>query len=223
MFTGIVETVGTLRAVTPRGNGRVLDIDAEAIAATLRPGASVAVAGACQTVLDGDRRGFRVAAEAETLRVTTLGTLQAGDRVNLERAMAADGRFDGHLVLGHVDARARVDSVRTDGTTHVLAVEIEAAAREYVVAKGCITVDGVSLTVGPEVVDGRFELYLIPYTWEHTTLQRLRPGDLVNIETDVVGRYVAHMLRRVGAQAAGPGTPDITWEALQRAFGGGRP
>jgi riboflavin synthase len=223
VFTGIVEAIGTLRAVTPRGNGRVLDIESPAIAPALRPGASVAVAGVCQTVLDAGPARFRVAAESETLRVTTFGTLQPGDAVNLERAMAADGRFDGHLVLGHVDARARVDAVRTDGTTHVVAVEIEPAAREYVVAKGCITVDGVSLTVGPEVAGGRFELYLIPYTWEHTTLHRLRHGDFVNIETDVVGRYVAHMLRRVGQQAAGPATPGVTWEALQRAFGGGRP
>lgn len=223
MFTGIVEAMGTLVRAAPRDNGRELVIEAPAIAASLRPGASVAVAGVCQTVLAADARGFRVAAEAETLRVTTLGALAPGDPVNLERALAADGRFDGHLVLGHVDATARVAGVRTEGATRIVELEVEPGARPYVVPKGCVTVDGVSLTVGPQVQDGRFEIYLIPYTWEHTTLHRLHAGAAVNIETDVVGRYVAHMLARVGPRAGGAAAPDITWEALQRAFGGGSP
>jgi riboflavin synthase len=218
VFTGIVAAIGTLRAVTPRGNGRVLAIDAPAIAAALRPGASVAVAGVCQTVLDADARAFRVAAEMETLRVTTLGALAPGDPVNLERALAADGRFDGHLVLGHVDATARVVAARAAGDTRVLELQVDAGARPYVVPKGCVTVDGVSLTVGPRVEDGRFELYLIPYTWEHTTLHRLRAGDAVNLETDVIGRYVAHMLGATGqANASGA----FGWDTLQRAFGAG--
>lgn len=216
MFTGIVEEVGRVAAVGPRANGVVLAIEACHVTADLHPGASVAVQGVCQTVLDGDPRRFRVAAEMETLRVTTLGGLRPGDPVNLERALRADGRFDGHLMLGHVDGRGRVAAVRQEGRTWVLEVEVPPELRAYVVPKGCLAVDGVSLTVGPRVHEGRFELFLIPYTWEHTALRVLRPGAAVNIETDVVGRYVAHWLGRTGE----PGTAGITWDALQRAFGG---
>jgi riboflavin synthase len=229
LFTGIVEEIGTVRTVTPRGSGRVLDVRAPHIAPDLKTGASVAVAGACQTVLDADANGFRVAAESETLRVTTLGALAPGDPVNLERALAAGGRFDGHIVLGHVDATARVVATRTDGTTRVLELEVGAEARPFVVPKGCIAVDGVSLTVGPRVHDGTFELYLIPYTWEHTTLHRLQVGHRVNIETDVLGRYVAHLIGNQGSAslqaggAAGAPPRDLDWDTLQRAFGGDKP
>jgi riboflavin synthase len=215
MFTGIIEEVGRVIAVSPQANGVLLDIAAERVIADLKPGASISVQGVCQTVLACDERGFRVAAEAETLRVTTLGTLRPGARVNLERALLAGGRFDGHLVLGHVDGTARVVAVRSEGRTRVLELGIDAELRPYVVPKGCIAVDGVSLTVGPAVRDGRFELFLIPYTGEHTALGELVPGDAVNIETDVVGRYVVHLLGRAGEPAAS----GLSWEALERAFG----
>ncbi|UCE03440.1 MAG: riboflavin synthase [Candidatus Latescibacterota bacterium] len=214
MFTGIIEEVGCVRAVTPQQNGVELQIDASRVAGDLAPGASIAVDGVCQTVLDADARGFRVAAEAETLRVTSLGALRTGSRVNLERALAVGGRLDGHLVLGHVDGRARIVGMRRDARTHVLELEVSLELRPYVVAKGCIAVDGVSLTVGPRVDAGRFELYLIPYTWEHTTLHERRVGDRVNVETDVLARYVVHLLR------GKPERSDLTWENLQRAFGG---
>jgi riboflavin synthase len=214
MFTGIIEEVGRVRALTPKQNGVELQIDASRVADDLAPGASIAVDGVCQTVLDADARGFRVAAEAETLRVTSLGALHTGSRVNLERALAVGGRLDGHLVLGHVDGRARVVGVRRDARTHVLELEVSPELRPYVVAKGCIAVDGVSLTVGPRVDAGRFELYLIPYTWEHTTLHESRVGDRVNVETDVLARYVVHLLQ------GKPDRSDLTWENLQRAFGG---
>jgi riboflavin synthase len=215
MFTGIVEEMGRIAAAAPHVNGVLLTIAAGRVLADLRPGASVAVSGVCQTVLQAGGRGFQVAAETETLRVTTLGTLRPGDRVNLERALPAGGRFDGHLVLGHVDGRARVVGVRAEGRTQVLELEVPPDLRPYVVPKGCIAVDGVSLTVGPRVHDGRFELFLIPYTWEHTALQDLRPGRDVNVETDIVGRYVAHLLGRTGE----PGAAGLSWEALERAFG----
>jgi riboflavin synthase len=224
MFTGIVEEVGRVTAVERRDNGLLLTIAASHVVGTLIRGASIAVDGVCQTVLQHDARGFQVAAEAETLRVTTLGRLQPGMRVNLERALPADGRFDGHIMLGHVDGTARVTVARQDGRTQVLGLETDTALASYVVPKGCIAVDGVSLTVGPDVRGGRFELYLIPHTWEHTALGDRRPGDAVNIETDILVRTVAHLL---GGQAAAGGTgapgaraaDGITWDALQRAFG----
>ena len=217
MFTGIIEEVGRVASATPRANGLELCIAAPKVAPGLAPGASVAVAGVCQTVLEAAGSSVRVTAEEETLRVTTLGELRAGMPVNLERALAAGGRFDGHLVLGHVDARARVAGLREAGRTRVLELELPAELWPYVVPKGSIAVDGVSLTVGPHVHAGRCELFLIPYTWGATTLQRLRPGDAVNVETDILGRYVAHLLGR-DAQGA-PGGLD--WAALQRAFGRG--
>jgi riboflavin synthase len=162
MFTGIVEEVGRIARVEPRGNGVVLAITALHVTADLRPGSSVAVQGVCQTVLDAEAGGFRVAAESETLRVTTLGSLRPGDAVNLERALAANGRFDGHLVLGHVDGRGRVLGVRHADRTRVLEIEVPEPLRPYVVPKGCIAIDGVSLTVGPRVDAGTLRAVLDP-------------------------------------------------------------
>lgn len=217
MFTGIVEEIGRVASASPRANGLELSIEAPKIAPGLQAGSSVAVAGACQTVLAASRAGFTVSAESETLRATTLGELRAGMPVNLERALQSGGRFDGHLVLGHVDARGQVVALRAEGRSRVVEIELPEELWPYVVPKGSIAVDGVSLTVGPQVRAGRFELFLIPYTWGATTLQRLRPGSAVNVETDIVGRYVAHLL----GQAGDPGARGLGWDALQRAFGKG--
>jgi len=217
MFTGIVEEMGKLRAVRPQQNGVVLDIAAAKVMTDLAIGASVAVDGVCQTVLEVGDGWFRVAAEAETLRATTLGRLRPGGRVNLERALALGARLDGHLVLGHVDGTARVIGVGQDERTHVLELEAPEALRPYIAPKGCIAVDGVSLTVGRWVRDGRFEVYLIPHTWEQTTLQDRRTGDDVNLEADVLARYVVHLVRETPA-AAGTG---LRWESLTRLLGGG--
>jgi riboflavin synthase len=215
LFTGIVEEVGSVREVLREQNGVVLRIAASRVLDDSKPGASIAVAGVCQTVLDRDASSFRVAAEQETLRVTTLGELRPGSSVNLERALAASGRLDGHLVLGHVDGTALVLGVREEGRTHVLDLEVPEDLRPYIVPKGCLALDGVSLTVGPRLQAGRFEVFLIPYTWEHTTLCRLRAGERVNVETDVVARYVVHLLGRTAL----PGPSGLGWEALERAFG----
>lgn len=217
MFTGIVEEMGRVESATPKANGLELVIRAPKIASGLQPGASVAVAGVCQTVLASSGADFTVAAEFETLRATTLGDLRPGMPVNLERALQAGGRFDGHLVLGHVDARGRVAALRAEGRSRVLEIELPEELWPYVVPKGSIAVDGVSLTVGPRVRAGRFEIFLIPYTWEGTTLQRLRAGNAVNIETDIIGRYVEALLGRAGE----PGAGGLAWDALQRAFGKG--
>jgi len=215
MFTGIVEEVGRLRSVASRGNGVVLDIAAARVVADLTPGASMAIQGVCLTTLEHDANGFKVAAESETLRVTTLGALRAGSRVNLERALGASGRFDGHIVLGHVDGRGQVLRSRSEGQTRILEIVVPEELRLFVVPKGCIAVDGVSLTVGPDMQDGRIELFIIPYTWEHTALRGLRAGSEVNIESDIVGRYVAHLMGR--AQA--PAKLDLDSSLLARAFG----
>ncbi len=222
MFTGIIEELGRVRTVKPRQNGVELDIGAAKVLEDLGVGASVAVEGVCQTVLETGGGWFRVAAETETLRVTTLGRLRAGAQVNLERALVLGGRLDGHLVLGHVDDRGRVVSVTQDGSTHVLEIEAPESLRSYIAPKGCIAVDGVSLTVGPWVRGGRFEVYLIPHTWEMTTLRDRHPGAEVNLEADVLARYVLH-----GLQGGGDGTAErARWQQLLMALGdrpGGAP
>jgi riboflavin synthase len=225
MFTGIVEQLGRIDTVQAQGNGVELVIRAPAaLVADLRIGDSVALDGVCQTVLWCEADAFRVAAEAETLRVTTLGTRQPGDRLNLERALPVGGRLNGHVVLGHVDGTAGVIDVRQADRTHTLRLQAPADLRPYLVPKGCVALDGVSLTLGPEVEEGCFEVYLIPYTWEHTTLCERPVGSRVNIETDVVARTVVHLLRG-DAPATAAALPDglQSWDQLARLASGRRP
>lgn len=218
MFTGIVEHTGTIEQVQAKGNGVEFDIRApKVLFQGLHIGDSVALDGTCHTVLHCEGDVFSVGAEAETLRVTTLGTWQVGDRVNLERALPVGGRLDGHMVLGHIDGTVEVTEVRQDDRTHVLRLQAPADLYAYLVPKGCVALDGVSLTVGPEVKEGCFEVYLIPYTWEHTTLCDRPVGSRVNVETDILARYVVHLLRGE-AQATAAALPDglQSWDELAK-------
>jgi riboflavin synthase len=192
MFTGIVESVGEVAAVTPVAEGARLRI-ATPLAASLRPGDSLGVSGVCLTAVAVE--GGHIVADVgpETARVTTLGRLRPGDAVNLERPLRADGRFDGHFVLGHVDAVTAVVDVRPQGEAHRVALAVPPGLARLFVAKGSVTVDGVSLTVAA-LGTGVFDVQVIPYTWAHTTLQYRRPGDEVNLECDVIGKYVARAL-----------------------------
>ncbi len=227
MFTGIVEKLGTVQRLQAKGNVVEIDIGASTgLCSSLKVGASVMLDGVCQTVLSHEVDRFRVAAEAETLRVTTLGNWQVGDLVNLERALPVGGRLDGHMVLGHVDGTAEVLETRQEDRTQVLRLQVPTPLWPYVVPKGCITLDGVSLTVGPEIQEGCFEVFLIPYTWEHTTLSRRPVGSRINVESDILARYVMHLLQGTGAgedsaQSGIPGAP-ARWDQLARRsdFGG---
>ncbi|MCY2931344.1 MAG: riboflavin synthase [Planctomycetota bacterium] len=197
MFTGIVQHVGVVRAARTTGGGARLTIDLGPLAEGLALGASVAVNGACLTAaaIAGALAEFDVM--AETLKATTLGALRGGEAVNLERAMTAEGRFDGHIVQGHVDAVAKVARIDRDrGWVVHLAGGAELAAQ--IVRKGSVAVDGVSLTV-VDVQAGEFSVALIPTTLEATTLGKLRTGQAVNIETDVIGKYVQRYLQQLAA------------------------
>jgi riboflavin synthase len=189
MFTGLVEQVGTLVEVKPMAGGYRLRVEAP-MAAELQPGDSVAVAGVCLTALVAHQSELHADVGPETARVTTLGTLSRGQRVNLERPLRADGRLGGHFVLGHVDGLGVVDDLRTEGSSHWLTVTYPPALAALFIRKGSVTVDGVSLTVAG-LDDRHFDVQVIPYTWTHTTLGRLKRGDKVNIECDVLGKYVA--------------------------------
>jgi len=193
MFTGIVEAVGKVAGLE-RGRESVrLSITAPGIAEDVALGDSVAINGVCLTVVE--IRPPQVAFEAvyETLRKTSLGYLHAGDTVNLERALRANGRFDGHIVQGHVDGTGRIASIRPVGDSWFIYIEASPELLRYVVTKGSVCVDGVSLTV-MEADDRTFSLSIIPHSWDNTTLKDRRAGDTVNIECDIIGKYVEKLL-----------------------------
>lgn len=201
MFTGIVEAVGRVAQCEARGG----DLRLRVAVGTLpfddvRPGESIAVSGVCLTVVEFDRDGFVADVSNETLARTTLGALQPGTPVNLERAMRADTRFGGHVVAGHVDGTGRVASVGHDARSQRWRFEAPVTLLRYVAAKGSICVDGVSLTVNS--VDARgFGVNLVPHTIAHTAFASTVPGDRVNLEVDLIARYVERLLAARGAEA----------------------
>jgi riboflavin synthase len=200
VFTGIVEAIGTVVAVEPAGDLLRIAVEAPALAAEARVGDSVAVRGACLTVTRTEPGRLHFEAVRETLARTALAELAPGARVNLERALRADARLDGHVVQGHVDGVGRVRELRREGEDVRLVVECPAQVAEHLVPKGSVAVDGVSLTVvGAGEAD--FDVALIPHTLAATTLGSLRPGDRVNLEADVLAKYVRRSVERI----LGPG------------------
>jgi len=189
MFTGLVEAVGEIAARTATVGGCRLRITTP-LAAELAPGDSVAVNGVCLTAVATDAREAAFDVGPETARVTTLGSLSPGAAVNLERPLKADGRLGGHFVLGHVDAVGRVEELRPEAEFHWLTVSFPAHLSRFFIQKGSVAVDGISLTVAALHPD-RFVVQLVPYTMEHTNLGRARARDAVNLECDVIGKYVA--------------------------------
>src|SRR5258705_1066916 len=189
MFTGLIEAVGELieRTATPAGFRLRF---AAPIASELSDGDSVAVNGVCLTVVNATGCEMSADVGPETVRVTTLGSLGPGSVVNLERPLRADGRFGGHFVQGHVDAIGRIEQVRTEAEFVWVTVSFPSNLALFLVSKGSIAVDGVSLTVATLGRD-RFDIQLVPYTLEHTSLGRARIGDAVNLECDIVGKYVS--------------------------------
>lgn len=193
MFTGIVETLGIVRSLSSGDEGRRLAIEAQPIAADLAVGASIAVNGVCLTAVDLADDGFEADVVTETLRRTNLGALLSGDRVNLELPLRADGRFDGHMVQGHVDTYGAVTKVTAEGEGRRMSVDVAPKYRHYLAEKGSIAIDGVSMTVAA-VTDTGFEIALIPHTLQVTTLGLRRPGDQVNLEFDVLAKYLERLL-----------------------------
>ena len=204
MFTGIVEHVGTVVAVTPRGKVVQLTIDCGPIVAGARLGDSIAINGTDLTVTTMAGASLRFEMVQETASITNLGQLRPGSRVNLERALRADGRYDGHIVQGHVDGTAAIQEWRRQQEDVRLFISCAPELAAGMVPKGSITVDGVSLTL-VDVGSDFFSVALIPYTLSHTTLGERRVGDLVNVEIDLLGKYVRKYLHQIfGAPAAAP-------------------
>ena len=195
MFTGIITDVGTVRAVAPAGAGADtrFEIATAYGTAPIALGASICCSGACLTVVAKAPGWFAVDASAETLARTTLGAWRAGARVNLEQALKAGDELGGHIVSGHVDAVAEVASRREEGGSVRFEIDVPDAYALYIAPKGSVALDGVSLTVN-EVSGRRFGINVIPHTRRHTTFDTLRAGDHVNMEVDVLARYVARQL-----------------------------
>ena len=190
MFTGIVTDVGRVRRIQATARDHRYEIETAFDTATIDLGASISHAGCCLTVTEKGPGWFAVEVSGETLSKTTLGEWAEGTRVNLERAAKLGDELGGHIVSGHVDGLGRVVSIMPEGGSHRIEIEAPAPLHRYIAAKGSITVDGVSLTVN--AVEGRtFGLNIIPHTWEHTTLGGLQVGNSVNLEIDMLARYLA--------------------------------
>jgi riboflavin synthase len=201
MFTGLIEEVGVVRGLHRSRQGGTLDIRAESVMEGTKVGDSIAVSGACLTVVALDGEGFTVECMPETLSRTTLGRVGPGSLVNLERSLAWGGRLGGHLVLGHVDDVGEVLSVHREGIALIVRISMPPGLAGCVTAKGSIAVDGVSLTV-LEADDTAFEVGLIPHTVKKTTLRAVKTGVRVNLEADVLARYVMDSVRRLTGDAA---------------------
>lgn len=203
MFSGIVEETGKILAISDTPDGRRLEIAAATVASDLKLGDSVAVSGTCLTVIATTGNSFQVEVTLQTLRVTKLGALKRGDRVNLERAVRLSDRLGGHLVSGHVDGLGQVRNIETDGFSRLVTFGVDAGLAGFFVEKGSVAVDGVSLTVagfqqpvgGVCPGDFLFTVALIPHTMSVTTLGSLKVGDTVNVEVDLIAKYVARLLQ----------------------------
>ena len=189
MFTGLIERTGRIAELktTPAGIRARVDTS---MATELTPGDSVAVNGVCLTVVTSDPQGFHADIGPETARVTTLGTLARGTMVNLERPLRPDSRLGGHFVQGHVDATGRVEEIRQEGESYWLTIAYPPAMAPLLIRKGSIAVDGISLTVAG-LDRSLFDVQVIPFTWAQTNLQTVKSGDAVNLEFDMLGKYVA--------------------------------
>ena len=197
MFTGLVEAVGEVTEVKPTTGGSRLRLST-ALAPELANGDSLAVNGVCLTVVAVDGDSVHMDVGPETARITTLGTVKRGTVVNLERPLRADSRLGGHFVQGHVDGMGTIEELRQDGESYWLTVMFPAPLAPYIVRKGSIAVNGISLTVAG-VDDRRFDVQIIPYTWTHTNFRALKAGDTVNLECDILGKYVARAIELSGA------------------------
>lgn len=222
MFTGIIQAIGTIASMENRGGDLRLGINTGTLPLDdVRPGDSIAVSGVCLTVVELSATGFAADVSGETLGLTTLGQLAVNDRVNLEQALTLATRLGGHLVSGHVDGIGKVTARTADARSVRFTIQAPDGLARYIAVKGSICVDGISLTVN--AVDGAaFELNIVPHTLAETTMQDYQPGRTVNLEVDLVARYLERLLQ--GEAAANPGSgPAITRELLESCGFGGKP
>jgi riboflavin synthase len=197
MFTGIIEELGSVRSIEERGENARLIISAHVVTEGTNHGDSISVNGVCLTVLDIEPDSFAADVSRETLQRSTLGSLRPGAPVNLERAVTPATRLGGHIVQGHVDARGQFAGVENHGESWTVRIIYPKEIARYLVFKGSVAVEGISLTIAG-LTDDHFEIAIIPKTWEVTNLSHLKPGDPVNIEVDIIGKYVEKLLATDG-------------------------
>ena len=213
MFTGIIEGLGTVTSVRSAGQGKRLTIAADFDLADTKVGDSISVSGACLTAVAIARRQFDVDVSPETLAKSTLGSMRVGERVNLERALRLSDRIDGHLVSGHTDGTGVIDSREVSGNAIIVTVGVPEALTRYMIIKGSVAVDGVSLTIN-HLAAGRFSVSIIPHTAALTTIGLKQKGAPVNIETDMIGKYVEKFISRKHSAEAPQG--GVTMEMLAK-------
>ena len=211
MFTGIIEELGRVRSLEKRGEGARLVIEARTVTEGTLEGDSIAVNGVCLTAIDVRQDSFAADGSAETLQRSTLGQLRAGSRVNLERAVTPSTRLGGHIVQGHVDARGRFLSATEHGGSWTVRIAYPREMARYLVFKGSVSVEGISLTVAA-LTDDYFEIAIIPKTWAVTNLSHLKSGAEVNLEADIIAKYVERILT-IGKETKSAGEP-LTLERL---------
>ncbi len=193
MFTGLVEEKGILKEKIPSGDGFQFEIQANKVLDDLAIGSSIAVNGCCLTVVKRTDRTFFVDTIEETLTKTNLGILKQGDKVNLERPLKADARLGGHFVLGHIDTTGRIEGIKELSNSHWMTISFPEKFKHYLIYVGSVAIDGVSMTVA-EINDNTFSVGIIPHTWNETIFSDKKPGDTVNLEFDVLGKYVERMM-----------------------------
>ena len=211
MFTGIVEEKGTVKNIQRSGSSSYIRVSARKVMEDIHLGDSIAVNGVCLTVTDFDNESFQADVMTETLERSSLGSLRAGSHVNLERAMSAEGRFGGHIVSGHIDGTGVISDIRNDGIAVWYTVSAPAEIMRYIVEKGSVAIDGISLTVA-KVTESSFSVSVIPHTAEQTILSSKKNGDTVNLENDIIGKYVEKLMRPEPEKAKS----GITMEQLLR-------
>ena len=209
MFPGIVEEIGTVKAVQRSGNTSYIRIQAEKVLEDAHLGDSIAVNGVCLTVTDMNRTEFQADVMNETLSRSSLGTLKAGSPVNLERAMSAAGRFGGHIVSGHIDGTGTITDIKNDGIAVWYTVSASSEILRYIVEKGSIAIDGISLTVA-KVTESSFSVSIIPHTASQTILSSKRAGDTVNLENDIIAKNADKLMKPTEE----PQTGNLTMELL---------
>lgn len=209
MFTGLIETVGEVAGLRREGGFVALTVQSSIPAAELALGDSVSIDGYCQTVVAAEGGAFTVEISPETLERTTAGDLKIGSRVNLERAMRLSDRLGGHLVAGHVDGVGRIVSAKDQGRFRIFAIDLPEGLNKYVIEKGSVALDGISLTVN-RIEGNRLEVGMIPHTVAQTTWENRGPGDRVNVEVDLIGKYVEKLVR------SGKDSGGVTMELLAK-------
>lgn len=194
MFTGIIEEIGTVKNIQRNGSNSFIVIEAKKVLEDVHLGDSIAVNGVCLTVTKTDGSIFQADVMNETLSRSSLGSLRQGSKVNLERAMAANGRFGGHIVSGHIDGTGTITDIRNDGIAVWYTIAADADIMRYIVEKGSVAIDGISLTVA-KVTDRDFSVSVIPHTAEMTILSTKAKGQTVNLENDIIGKYVEKLMK----------------------------